>query len=137
MKQILSISLFILLLTMSACYHRGAESKHVKYDSYELVNDGNNGDSSFFKIYYQNTSDYPLKSAWMRLTIKDTSSKIFKSTLFSDAKDLPEIPAKTNFTVVFYAKDFQFGDEVGKLKFYLTWENHKGKKSVRRVVDYQ
>lgn len=125
------------LIALSACFHRGADSKHVKYDYYELVNDGNNGDSSFFKVYYKNESNYPLKSAWLKMTIKDTSSKMFKSTLFSDLQDLPEIPAKTNFKVVFYAKDFQFGDNVGKLKFYLSWKNHKGKTAVRRVVDYQ
>lgn len=128
---------FYILFGLSACYHRGADSKYVTYDYYELVDDGNNGDSSFFKVYYKNESDYPLKSAWLRMTIKDTSSKLIKSTLFSDIKDLPEIPAKTNFKVVFYADNFQFGDNVGKLKFYLSWKNHKGKTSVRRVVDYE
>ena len=124
------------LIILSGCYHRGAESKYVKFDSYELVGDGNNGDSNFFHVYYHNESDYPLKAPWLSMTIKDTSSKMFKHTLFSAAKDLPDIEANTNFVVTFYAEDFQFSDNVGKLKFMLRWKNHKGRTSVRREVDY-
>lgn len=117
-----------------SCFHRGDESKYVKFDFYELATDGNDGDSNFFYLHFKNNSNHTLKDPYLRMVIKDTSSKIFKPRLFSDSETFTEIPANTAFTAAFYAGSFQFGDDVGKIKIYLSWTNHKGKKGVRRVI---
>ena len=134
MKQLLLFFLTAILIT--SCIRKGKESKYVKFHGYQLVTDGNNGDSVFFELRYENKSDYPLKEPYCRMVIKDTSDKIFKPILFSDSDNLPEVPAHTWFNVYFYSDGFQFTNDVGKVKCYLSWTNSKGKRSFRRSVDY-
>lgn len=125
-----------ILVVLGSCIHKGKESKYVKFHGYQLVTDGNNGDSVFFELRYENKSDYPLKEVYCRMAIKDTSDKIFKHILFSDSDNLPDVPAHTWFNVYFYSDGFQFTDAVGKVKCYLSWTNSKGKTSFRRSVEY-
>lgn len=125
-----------ILLVLGSCIHKGKESKYVKFHGYQLVTDGNNGDSVFFELRYENKSDVPLKDPYCRMAIKDTSDKIFKHILFSDSKNFEDVPAHTWFNVYFYSDGFQFSDEVGKVKCYLSWTNSKGKRSIRRSVEY-
>jgi hypothetical protein len=126
----------LLFLVLTSCLHKGAQSKYVKCYGYSLIGDGNNNDSSFFRLSYENKSGSPLKEPFVRMVIKDTSDKLFKPILFSDSKNLPDVPAHTSFYVDFYARDFQFSNETGKAKLYLSWTNSKGKRSIRRKVEY-
>lgn len=130
----------ILLLSATvlatACIHKGAESKQVKFLGFDLVGDGNNNDSTFFELRYENKSSIPLKEPYLRMVIKDTSDKVFKHILYSESQNLPDIAAHSPFTVYFYAENFQYSAKVGKTKFYLSWTNSKGKKSIRRKVEF-
>lgn len=129
------IILFLVSVFVTACLHKGAESKQVKFYGYDLVGDGNNNDSTFFELRYENKSSIPLKEPYLRMVIKDTSDKIFKHILYSESQNLADIPAHTPFTVYFYAENFQFSAAVEKAKFYLSWTNSKGKKSIRRSIE--
>jgi hypothetical protein len=128
------LTFLIALLLLAACIRKGAESKYVKFKGYQLVGDGNNNDSTFFKLTYENKSEHPLKEPYIRMVIKDTSAKMFKPILFSDSRNFEDVGAKQYFDIYFYAKGFQFSSETGKLKFYLEWTNSKGKRSFRRAV---
>lgn len=134
MKRLITILLPALLA--ASCLHKGAESKYVKFMGCTLVSDGNNNDSSFFKIDYENKSDQPLKDPFVRMVIKDTSDKMFKPILFSASDNLDDIPAHTAFTVSFYSEGFQYSDATGKTKYYLSWTNSNGKRSIRRRVEH-
>jgi hypothetical protein len=123
-------------IVFTSCFHKGAQSKYVKFHGYSLVGDGNDNDSSFFRLDYENKSDYPLKAPYVRMVIKDTSSKLFKPILFSDSKNLDDIPSHTSFSVWFFSDGFQFSSAVGKVKCYLSWTNSNGKRSIRRTVEY-
>ncbi|MFN5982490.1 MAG: hypothetical protein ACK479_03425, partial [Fluviicola sp.] len=72
MKLILIFSTFLLL---SACYKRGADSKKVRLWSFDVVSDGNNGDSTFFYVEIRNENDVPLIDPKLDFVIKDTTSK--------------------------------------------------------------
>lgn len=134
MKQLLPF--FVLAFLAVSCLHKGKESKYVKFHGYQLVGDGNNNDSAFFELRYENKSSVPLKAPYCRISIKDTSDKFFKPILFSDAKNFEDVPAHTWFNVYFYSDGFQFSNAVGKVKCYLSWTNSKGKRSIRRAVEY-
>jgi hypothetical protein len=134
MKQFILSSL-LLCFVVTSCIHKGRESKYVKFKGYQLVTDGNNGDSVFFELHYENKSDYPLKEPFCRMVIKDTSDKMFKPILFSDSKVFADVPAHSHFYVYFYSKGFEFSDAVGKVKCYLSWTNSKGKNAFRRSVE--
>jgi hypothetical protein len=56
--------------------------------------------------------------------------------LFSASLNLDDQPAQHAFNVLFYADNFQFSDNVGKAKCYLSWTNSKGHRSIRRKVEY-
>lgn len=135
MKPFLSLLLLFTLLNVG-CVRKGLESKYVKLESQQLVSDGNNNDSNFFEIRYTNQSPNPITDPYLRMAIKDTSSKFFKKTLYSESKNFPTVPANTNFTVLLYAEDFQYSDVVGKTKFFLSWTNSEGKTSIRRSIRY-
>jgi len=135
MKTSLSL-LSLLVLLNTGCVRKGLESKYVKLDNHELVGDGNNNDSNFFQIRYTNQSPNPITDPYLRMAIKDTSSKLFKKTLYSESKTFPTVPANTDFIVLLYAEDFQYSDLVGKTKFFLSWTNSEGKSSIRRSVRY-
>jgi hypothetical protein len=128
------LSLFLSLLLLAACIRKGAESKYVKFKGYQLIGDGNDNDSTFFELTYENKSDQPLKEPYIRMVIKDTSAKMFKPILFSDSKNFEDVGAKQYFNIYFYSKGYQFSAETGKMKFYLEWTNSKGKRSFRRAV---
>jgi hypothetical protein len=136
MKQLIFCAL-ILSIVVTGCLHKGAQSKYVKCYGYSLVGDGNNNDSSFFRLSYENKSGSPLKEPFVRMVIKDTTDKFFKPILFSDSKSFPDVPAHSSFTVDFYSKNFEFSNEVGKVKLYLSWTNSKGRNSIRRKVEYE
>lgn len=125
-----------ILLAISSCIRWGHESKFVRFDGYELVGDGNDNDSTFFIVSYRNKCESWLGAPYCRMVIKDTSGKIFGSGLYSQSEVIPDVAPKTNFSIKLYAENFQFTDEVGKVKFYLSWTNGKGKNSVRRHVEY-
>ena len=135
MRNLFYLSFFLLVLT--SCIALGKGSHKVKYSSYALVGDGNNNDSSFFIVHFKNKSEYPLLEPNLIMTIKDTSSKMLKHTLFSSSTDFEDVPAHTDFYVKVYAKDFYFTDEVGKIKLLLGWTNKKGKTSFRRRIVYE
>lgn len=134
--RLLFIAIACILLSLTGCFHHGADSKYVKYDSYELACDGNDCDSNYFYLNFRNNGSEPLKSPYVRFVIKDTSDKMFKPILFSDSKTINDIPPYTSFTIKLYAGNFQLSSEVGKSKVYFSWTNKKGKKSVRRSVSY-
>lgn len=129
-----SVLLLFLVFLAAACIRKGAESKYVKFKGYQLIGDGNDNDSTFFELRYENKSEHPLVDPYIRMVIKDTSSKVFKPILFSDSRNFEDVGAKQYFNVCFYAKGFQFSSETGKMKFYLEWTNSKGKRSFRRAV---
>ena len=135
MKSSLCLLCFFTLLS-TGCVRKGLESKYVKLESHQLVGDGNNNDSNFFQIRYTNQSPNPIADPYLRMAIKDTSSKLFKKTLYSESKNFPTIPANTYFTVLLYADDFQYYDLVGKTKFFLSWTNSEGKTAIRRSIRY-
>lgn len=135
MKNVIYLLVFVLAL--SSCIAIGKGSHKVKYDSYALVGDGNDNDSSFFMVYFKNKSDYPLIDPNLSVNVKDTSNKMFKATLFYNDVDFDDVAAKTDFVVKVYAKDFYFTDEVGKIKLILDWTNKKGKNSFRRRIVYE
>lgn len=128
------LHLVLSLLLLAACIRKGTESKYVKFKGYQLIGDGNDNDSTFFELRYENKSDQPLKEPYIRMVIKDTSAKMFKPILFSDSKNFEDVGAKQYFNIYFYAKGYQFSAETGKMKFYLEWTNSKGKRSFRRAV---
>ncbi|MCC6701638.1 MAG: hypothetical protein IT221_08940 [Fluviicola sp.] len=132
MKLILMLLSFLLLA--SSCFRWGAESKYLKFRDYEQVGDGNNNDSSFFIVKYENIGDYAIVDPYLRMTIKDTSSKWFRFPMFSESGTFPTIPPHSTAEMEFYADNFQFTDAVGKIKFYFSWTNSKGKSSGRRSV---
>jgi hypothetical protein len=134
MKLILIFSTFLLL---SACYKRGADSKKVRLWSFDVVSDGNNGDSTFFYVEIRNENDVPLIDPKLDFVIKDTTSKWLFGRLFSDYQNLPEIAPQSTYQHYIYAGDFQITDEVGKVKIRLDWTNSKGKNSVIRYVEHQ
>ncbi len=127
----------ILVLALSSCIALGKGSRKVKYDSYALIGDGNDNDSSFFMVYFKNKSDYPLIEPNLSVSVKDTSDKMFKKSLFYNDVDFEDVAAHTDFVVKVYAKDFYFTDEVGKIKLILDWTNKKGKNSFRRRIVYE
>lgn len=134
-KKIFFICSYILVaLFLDGCFHYGSGSKYVKFDSYVLASDGNNGDSNFFYVTYKNKGPEPLKNPYLRMVIKDTSDKIFKKILFSDSRIFSEVPGHSDFTIKFFAGNYIPGNDVGKVKFYLEWTNKKGKKSVKRTI---
>lgn len=63
------------ILLLSSCYKRGADSKKVHLWSFDVVSDGNNGDSTFFYVEIRNENDVPLKDPKLDFVIKDTTSK--------------------------------------------------------------
>jgi hypothetical protein len=109
----------------------------VKYDGYYLTGDGNNDDSTFFMVSFKNKSDYPLVEPDLLMTIKDTTGKWLSGTMFSSLVYFEDQAAHSNFTVKVYAEGFTFSDEVGKIKFLLSWTNKKGKNSFRRRIVYE
>lgn len=125
---------FLLIVLVTGCVRWGAESRYVKFDGYELVGDGNNNDSAFFEIHYINSSDTILGTPYLRMVIKDTSGKFFKPILFSKSANHPDVPPHSNVTYRYYAKHFMFSERTGKIKFYYSWKNSKGKTSVRRSI---
>lgn len=135
MKNVFCFAVFALVLT--SCIAIGKGSHKVKYSSYALVGDGNDNDSSFFIVNFKNKSEYPLLEPNLMMTIKDTSGKMLKHTLFSNSVDFEDVQAHTDFSVKLYAKDFYFTDEVGKVKLLLDWTNKKGKTSFRRRIVYE
>ena len=135
MKNLYYFAFFLLVLT--SCIALGKGSHKVKYSSYALIGDGNNNDSSFFIVNFKNKSEYPLLEPNLVMTIKDTSSKMIKHSLFSNSATFDDVAAHTDFSVKLYAKDFYFTDEVGKVKLLLSWTNQKGKSSFRRRIVYE
>lgn len=128
--------LLFTLIVLSSCYKRGADSKKVRLWSFDVVSDGNNGDSTFFYVEIKNENDVPLKDPRLDFVVKDTSNKWLFGRLFSDYQHLPEIAPQSTYQHYIYAGDFQITDEVGKVKIRLDWTNSKGKNSVRRYVEH-
>jgi hypothetical protein len=135
MKHLFIGSLIVFVL--SACIAKGKGSHKVKYDGYYLTGDGNNDDSTFFMVSFKNKSDYPLVEPDLLMTIKDTTGKWLSGTMFSSLVYFEDQAAHSNFTVKVYAEGFTFSDEVGKIKFLLSWTNKKGKNSFRRRIVYE
>lgn len=132
MKFITTILAFAML---TACVKLGNGSKNVKFLGCLRVDDGNNGDSTFFKVSYRNKGDEILKNANCDITIKDTSSTLFKSTLFSSSSNNIDAQPHSDFYFYIYSKDFTESNAVGKSKFLLTWTNKKGRQSLVRYVE--
>lgn len=129
-------NLCVLSIILFSCIRKGAESKDVKYLSYNYYPAVYVGDTSFYLVNYENKSSAVLRSPYIRVAVKDTSSKLFHKLLYSDSKNLLDIPAHSSFSVrfdVFQAIDF---NNVAKIKFYLSWTNSKDNKSIRRSVRY-
>lgn len=136
-KIVYILAFFILAVSLSACIAMGKGSHKVKYDGYYLSGDGNDNDSAFFYVSFKNKSDYPLVEPNLMVTVKDTSDKTFKKTIWTGDTTFADQAANSNFTVKLYAEDFYFTDEVGKVKFFLSWTNKKGKGSFRRRIVYE
>ncbi len=129
-------NLCVLSIILFSCIRKGAESKDVKFLSHNFYPAVYVGDTSFFLVNYQNKSNVVLRSPFIRLAVKDTSSKLFHKTLYSDSKNLGDIPANSSFSIrfdVFNNIDF---NKVAKIKFYLSWTNSNDNKSIRRSVKY-
>jgi hypothetical protein len=122
----------ILPLLMTSCFRWGAEAKYLKFRDHGMVDDGNNSDSAFFMVTYENLGEYPVTTPYLRVVVKDTTSGIFKRILFSEGANYATIPAHQQMTYYIYAKNFQLTDRAGKIKFFISWENYKGKNSGRR-----
>lgn len=123
-------------LLLTSCFRWGAEAKYLKFRDYDLVGDGNNNDSTFFAVTYENLSEYEVTNPYLRVVVKDTTRNIllFKRILFSEGANYATIPAHQQMTYYIYAKQFQLTDRADKIKFFISWENYKGKNSGRRSV---
>ncbi|MFY7989462.1 MAG: hypothetical protein ACOVO3_01940 [Fluviicola sp.] len=119
-------------LLLTSCFRWGAEAKYLKFRDYDLVGDGNNNDSTFFAVTYENTGEYEVTTPYLRVVVKDTASGIWKRNLYSEASSYATIPAHQQMTYYIYAKQFQMTDRAGKIKFFISWKNYKGKNSGRR-----
>ncbi len=131
------VSYLSVLFIMSSCIRWGHESRFVRFDGYTMVGDGNDNDSTFFIVSYRNKCKSWLGEPYCRMVIKDTTGKLFGSGLYSNSETIQDVEPLTDFSFKFYADNFTFTDEVGKVKFYLSWTNGKGKTAVRRHVDYE
>lgn len=125
---------FVSLLT--SCIRHGAESVDVKFKSYEFYPAYSTLDTSYYLVSYENKSDEILKNPYLRISVKDTSDKVFKKIIFSDSKNFNSVNPNSSFTVKFnVTNDIDF-TKVGKIKFFLSWTNSKNKTSVRRTIRY-
>ena len=130
----LLLLLLSVIICCTSCFRWGAESKYLKFREYEHVSDGNNNDSSFFVVTYENIGDFQITDPYLRMTIKDTSSKLFRFPMYSESGTFPSIPPHSSAELSFYADNFQFTDAVGKIKLYFSWTNSKGRSSGRRSI---
>lgn len=131
------LTLFIsCLLLLVSCIKWGNGSKHVKYIDYQLVGDGNNNDSTFFEVHYQNKGDDTLKEPVCSMNVKDTVDKMIKNTLFYSSVNGADVMPHSDFYYYFYSEGFNISSEVGKIKFLLLWTNKKGKTSGHRRIVY-
>ncbi len=121
---------------LTSCFRWGAESKYLKFRDYALVGDGNNDDSTFFAVTYENLGDYEVTTPYLRVVVKDTARNMlmFRRILFSEGANYATIPPHQQMTYYVYAKRFRMTDNAGKIKFFFSWENYKGKNSGRRSV---
>lgn len=120
---------------LTSCIKWGNGSKFIKFEDYQLVGDGNNNDSTFFEVEYFNKGNDSILEPLCSITIKDTTDKLIKKTLYSNSQEISFVPPHQSFYFYIYAEDFQLTSEVGKLKFILLWKNKKGKTSgVRKII---
>jgi len=117
---------------LTSCFRWGAEAKYLKFRDYDLVGDGNNNDSTFFAVTYENLGEHEVTTPYLRVVVKDTTRGIWKRNLYSEASNYATIPARQQITYSIYAKQFQMTDRAGKIKFFISWKNYKGKNSGRR-----
>lgn len=120
-----------------ACVKWGKGSKHVSFEGYQLVGDGNDNDSTFFEVHYKNKGNDSLINTYCRMVVKDTTSKLFKGTLFSDSNKGIGVSPRSDFYYYFYAADYNPSSDVGKVKFYLSWTNPKDRRSGVRKIIYE
>lgn len=134
MKRTIYFSI-LLAGILTSCIKWGNGSKNVKFEDYQLVGDGNDNDSTFFEVEYFNKGNDSILEPLCKITIKDTTDKLIKKTLYSNSQEINFVAPHQSFYFHIYAGDFQLTSEVGKLKFILLWKNKKGKTSgVRKII---